>query len=93
MLQDLNLSLGVTIVSDNFWNQYGYETAYPGLKFHQDTGWGDWLSINPYDPTGNPNSANLFGDANTPGDDEEDEHQGELTEEVIDLILEIIRNR
>lgn len=93
VLQDLNLSLGVTIVSDNFWNQYGYETAYPGLKFHQETGWGNWLSINPYDPTGNPNSDNLFGDANTPGDDEEDEHQGELTEEEIALVLEIIRNR
>ena len=88
VLQDLNLSLGVTIVCDEFWNNNGYETAYPGLKFQQETGWGNWLSINPYDPTGNPNPNTLFGNIETPDEGEEG-----LTEEEIALIFEIIRNR
>jgi hypothetical protein len=82
------------------------------LKFQQATGWGDWISINPYYPTGNPNPDSFISDEDESegGDEEdgddfddeegdesddegEDEHEEGLTQEVIDLILEIIRNR
>jgi hypothetical protein len=119
----MNLSLGVTIVNTLVWDQLGYEAAYPGLKFQQATGWGDWISINPYYPTGNPNPDSFISDEDeSEGGDEsdeedgddfddeegddfddeegdesddegEDEHEEGLTQEVIDLILEIIRNR
>lgn len=128
VLQSMNLSLGVTIVNTLVWDQLGYEAAYPGLKFQQATGWGDWISINPYYPTGNPNPDSFISDEDeSEGGDEaggdesdeedgddfddeegddfddeegdesddegEDEHEEGLTQEVIDLILEIIRNR
>lgn len=100
----MNLSLGVTIVNTLVWDQLGYEAAYPGLKFQQATGWGDWISINPYYPTGNPNPDSFISDEDESegGDEEdgdesddevEDEHQEGLSEEAIALILEIIRNR
>ena len=118
-LQSMNLSLGVTIVNTLVWDKLGYEAAYPGLKFQQATGWGDWISINPYYPTGNPNPDSFASDEEEEEGDEEggddfddeegddfddeegdesdnegeDEHEEGLTQEVIDLILEIIRNR
>ena len=132
-LQSMNLSLGVTIVNTLVWDKLGYEAAYPGLKFQQATGWGDWISINPYYPTGNPNPDSFVsgedesedGDESDEeggddfddeeGDDDlddeegddfddeegddsddeegEDEHEEGLTQDDIDLILEIIRNR
>ena len=118
-LQSMNLSLGVTIVNTLVWDKLGYEAAYPGLKFQQATGWGDWISINPYYPTGNPNPDSFASDEEEEEGDEEggddfddeegddfddeegdesdnegeEEHEEGLTQEVIDLILEIIRNR
>jgi hypothetical protein len=78
ILQDLNLSLGVTIANSLFWDRVEYGTTYPGLKFQQETGWGNWISVNPYYPTGNPNPDTLFGDeGESNGDEEEgDEEEG-----------------
>jgi hypothetical protein len=79
ILQDLNLSLSVTIVNNLFWDKLRYGAAYPGLKFHQETGWGNWISVNPYFPTGNPNPDNIFSDE---GDGNEGEgEEGEEGEE------------
>ena len=104
----LDLSLAVTIVHDKIWEALKYPSVYPGLKFQQATNWGDWLAINPYMPTGNPNPGNITNNGETPeeGGDEEgegDEEGGEGEEEggdneetnpeLIALILEIIRNR
>jgi hypothetical protein len=79
ILQDLNLSLGVTIANSLFWDRVEYGTAYPGLKFQQETGWGNWISVNPYYPTGNPNPDTLFGDEGESNGDEEggDGNEGE----------------
>ena len=97
---NLDLSLAVTIVHDEMWVKDKYNTAYPGLKFQQETNWGDWLSINPFMPNGNPNPETFAPDNGTPEEGEGDNEGGEeeggeegIDEKTIALILEIIRNR
>ena len=55
----MNLSMGITIVNDAQWNYWGYNDAYVELLFHDKTGWGDWLEVNPIMPTGNPNPSSI----------------------------------
>ena len=81
ILQDLNLSLSVTIVNNLFWDKLSYGAAYPGLKFQQETGWGNWISDNPYFPTGNPNPDNIFSDEGDGNEGEGEEGEGEEGEE------------
>ena len=40
---------------------YSYGLIYSGTAFHQQTGWGNWLSVNTHLPTGNPWGQNPFG--------------------------------
>ena len=95
----LDLSLAVTIVHDEMWEEYGYHDAYPGLKFQQATNWGNWLSINPLIPTGNPNPSTFGGEyeeeegEGEEGEDEEGEGIEDQLEMYLQLVLEIIRNR
>ena len=83
----------------------GYDGIYNTLKFDQATNWGDWLSINPLKPTGNPDPS-TYTEA---GEEEEGEEEGEEGEGeegegeegegeeemdwILELVLEIIRNR
>ena len=95
----LDLSLAVTIVHDEMWEEYGYHNAYPGLKVQQATNWGNWLSINPLIPTGNPNPSTFGGEyeeeegEGEEGEDEEGEGIEDQLEMYLQLVLEIIRNR
>ena len=82
----LDLSLAVTIVHDEIWEALKYPSVYSGLKFQQATNWGDWLAINPYMPTGNPNPDNIINNGETPeegGNEEggEGEEGGDENEE------------
>ena len=91
-----DLTMGVTIVDKDIWveldgehyadTDYNYQMAYDELVFQQKTGWGNWLSVNPVTPTGNPNPLTY---ANVPEDDGE-ESQKPTTQEEIEYILELI---
>ena len=101
----LDLSLSVTIVDNQSWETMGYDGVYNALKFDQVTNWGDWLSVNPLKPTGNPDPS-TYTEA---GEEEEGEEEGEEGEGeegegeegegeeemdwILELVLEIIRNR
>ena len=91
----IDLSLAITIVHDSWWKQYGYDAVYPGLRFQQVTNWGNWLSINPIIPSGKLNPNTIIGgsgeDEEGGGDEEGEENEG-IDSEVIEQILEIIRN-
>ena len=103
----LDLSLSVTIVDNETWETMGYEGIYNTLKFDQATNWGDWLSINPLKPTGNPDPS-TYTEAGEEEEGEEEEEEGEEGEGeegegeegegeevdlILELVLEIIRNR
>lgn len=98
---NLNLSLGLTIIHDQYWEERGYNGTYTNLKFHQVTNWGDWISINPFAPSGRLNPDTVLGNGEAPGEGEtpeEGETPGEGggnegVDKEIELILEIIRNR
>ena len=68
VIEGMDLSMAVTIVDQNMWNQFGYQEAYDTLYFQQRTGWGNWLAINPVTPTHNPNPETVV-----PGGDEGEE--------------------
>lgn len=75
-------SLGVTVVDKEAWTRNGYYKTYSGLKFDQQTGWGEWLSINPVAPKGNPNPFTISGVS----DDEEEEPEIPLEEEIEEML-------
>ena len=94
---NMQLSMGVNILNSQFWNQYGYGNAYPTLKFHKATNWGNWISANPFMPTGNPNPGTIVGGNDGEGGEdggEDDGQGGEGGEDyVLQLILDIINGR
>lgn len=53
--RQLDLSVAVTMVYAQDWQDMGYEKTYEKLEFHKATAWGDWLSDNPIEPKNNPN--------------------------------------
>lgn len=90
VINNLSLSIGVTIIDKDFWQNLGYQNAYNELLFEQKTGWGNWLKINPVTPEKNPNPETILGGQ----DDEEDDNDGQenkpTLEEEIALLLELI---
>lgn len=87
-----DLTMGVTIIDKDMWvafdnryagKDYNYQMAYDELVFQQKTGWGNWLSVNPITPKGNPDPL-TYADLPT-----EDEETPSLQEE-IEYILELI---
>ena len=90
VINNLSLSIGVTIIDKDFWQNLGYQNAYNELLFQQKTGWGNWLKINPVTPEKNPNPETILGGQ----DDEEDDNDGQenkpTLEEEIALLLELI---
>ena len=107
IVNKLDLSLAVTIVDAGRWGEHYYDGIYSKLKFDEVTNWGEWLSINPIVPTGNPNPDTFMdnfegagGDEDEEGDEEGDgEGDGEGDEDedgddelLIQLVLEIINS-
>lgn len=98
IVNKLDLSLAVTIVDAGRWGEY-YDGIYSKLKFDEVTNWGEWLSINPIVPTGNPNPDTFMDNFEGAGDDEDEEDDGEGDEDedggdelLIQLVLEIINS-
>lgn len=87
----LDLSMGVTILNNQLWKQYNYDDTYPTLKFHKATNWGNWVSINPFLPTGNPYPGLITGGDEDEGGEDDGEDDG-VDYELL-LILEIINSR
>ena len=97
IVNKLDLSLAVTIVDANRWGVHFYDGIYSKLKFDEVTNWGEWLSINPVVPTGNPNPDTFMDNFEGAGDDEDEEGDGDEDEEgsdelLIQLVLEIINS-
>ena len=79
-LYGMNLSMGVAITDATVWNKYGWNQAYPSLKFDQATGWSNWVSENKFTPTGNPNPDSFTNSSESEpenGDEGEGEGEGE----------------
>ena len=77
-LYGMNLSMGVAITDATLWNKYGWNQAYPSLKFDQATGWSNWVSENKFLPTGNPNPDNFTNSSESePEDGDEGEGEGD----------------
>ena len=90
----LDLSLSVTIVDNQSWETMGYDGIYNTLKFDQVTNWGDWLSVNPLIPTGNPDPSTYTEAGEEEGEEEEGEgEEGEEVDWILELVLEIIQYR
>ena len=64
-----DLSMAVTIVDQDMWDDYGYQEAYDTLYFQQRTGWGNWLAMNPITPTNNPNPDTIVSGGEDEGDE------------------------
>lgn len=105
IVNKLDLSLAVTIVDSGRWGEHYYDGIYSKLKFDEVTNWGEWLSINPIVPTGNPNPDTFMDNFEGAGDDEDEEGDGEGEGEgdgegdedgddelLIQLVLEIINS-
>ena len=75
-LYGMNLSMGVAITDATVWNKYGWNQAYPSLKFDQATGWSNWVSENKFTPTGNPNP-DSFTNSSESEPENGDEGEGE----------------
>ena len=93
VLAGANLGMGVTIVNNTVWDAYQYQEAYDTLVFQQETGWGDWLKINPVYPIGNPDPSKIAqsGEGEDEGEEDEDEEGGEMTDDLwIQYILSLI---
>lgn len=84
-INSLDIAMGVTIVDQKTWNDYQYNTTYDQLLFHQKTGWGDWLKMNPIRPTGNPNPKSYVDFP-----DYEDTETNPSVEEEIAYLLQLI---
>lgn len=65
--EDIDFTLSMVLVDNNQYLRsfplanYSYGLIYSGTEFHQQTGWGNWLSTNTHSPTGNPWGQNPFG--------------------------------
>lgn len=105
IVNKLDLSLAVTIVDAGRWGEHYYDGIYSKLKFDEVTNWGEWLSINPIVPTGNPNPDTFMDNFEGAGDDEDEEGDGDgdgdgegdededgSDELLIQLVLEIINS-
>ena len=93
VISGMDLSMAVTIVDHDLWEQYGYQKAYDTLYFQQRTGWGDWLAMNPVTPTTNPNPGTVVpggGGGDEGGEDGGGAQQPVSLEEQIEHILTII---